>query len=139
MKFIQFVSILFLTLTTFSCDTEDARTPLGITISAADFEKTMDMLRMIRDKGYSEVVDRAVVNELYISTDTGLSKQIEELDIENAETHTNWTRELPNGETLDAAERNKRLVESINFIKENFSGKIMVFSESKTAMEDNKK
>jgi len=109
------------------------------TETKADFEKTMDMLRMIRDRGYADVVDRAVVNELYISTDTGLSKQIEELKITNSETHTNWTRELPNGEILDAEERNRRLVESINFIKENFSGKIMVFSESKTAMEDSKK
>jgi radical SAM superfamily enzyme YgiQ (UPF0313 family) len=101
-----------------------------------DFEKTMDMLQMIKDNGYADVVDRAVVNELYISTDTGLSKQIEELEIKDADTHTNWTRELPNGEILDATERKKRLVESISFIKENFSGKIMVFSESKVSMED---
>jgi radical SAM superfamily enzyme YgiQ (UPF0313 family) len=104
-----------------------------------DFLKTMNMLKMIAENGYSEVVDRAVVNELYISTDTGLSKQIEELEIKNAESHTNWTRILPNGEILDADERQRRLVESITYIKENFSGKIMVFSESKVAMEDNKK
>lgn len=109
------------------------------TETKADFEKTMDMLRMIRDKGYSEVVDRAVVNELYISTDTGISRQIKELEIKNAETHTAWTRTLPNGEILDVEERKRRLVESISFIRENFSGKIMVFSESKIAMEDTKK
>lgn len=101
-----------------------------------DFEKTMDMLQMIKDNGYADVVDRAVVNELYISTDTGLSKQIEELEIKDADTHTKWTRELPNGEILDADERKRRLVKSINFIRENFSGKIMVFSESKVSMED---
>ena len=33
----------------------------------------------------------------------------------------------------------RRLNESISYIKENFSGKIMVFSDSKTEMEDNKK
>lgn len=38
MKSIQLILISFLTLIIFSCDTEDARTPLGITISAADFE-----------------------------------------------------------------------------------------------------
>jgi biotin synthase-like enzyme len=108
------------------------------TETKADFEKTMDMLRMIKDLGYAGTVDRAVVNELYFSQDTGLSKQIEVLEIQNAESNTNWTRILPNGELLDAAERQRRLDESIGYIKENFSGKIMVFSESKTTMEDNK-
>jgi hypothetical protein len=103
-----------------------------------DFEKTMDMLKTIRDKGYADVVDRAVVNELYISTDTGLSKQIKELDIKDADTNTKWTRILPNGEVLNSAERKQRLTRSIKFIKENFNGKIMVFSESKTEMEDAK-
>lgn len=109
------------------------------TETKADFEKTMDMLRMIKEQGYAGTVDRAVVNELYISTDTGLSKQIDELNIIDADTNTQWTRVLPNGEVLDAAERQRRLEESISYIKENFSGKIMVFSDSKTEMEDNKK
>ena len=42
MKFTPFTSILILAFTAFSCDTEDARTPLGITISAADFETTIE-------------------------------------------------------------------------------------------------
>jgi hypothetical protein len=109
------------------------------TETKADFEKTMDMLRMIRDKGFSDVVDRAVVNELYISTDTGLSKQIEQLDIKDADTNTKWTRILPNGEVLGPEERKRRLLESITFIRENFGGKLMVFSDSDTSMEDNKK
>jgi len=109
------------------------------TETKADFEKTMDMLRMIKEQGYAGTVDRAVVNELYISTDTGLSKQIDKLEIKDADTNTQWTRVLPNGEVLDAAERQRRLEESISYIKENFSGKIMVFSDSKTEMEDNKK
>jgi hypothetical protein len=39
---------------------------------------------------------------------------------------------------LNSAERKQRLTRSIKFIKENFNGKIMVFSESKTEMEDAK-
>jgi hypothetical protein len=109
------------------------------TETQADFEKTMDMLRMIQDNGFSDVVDRAVVNELYISTDTGLSKQIEELEIKDAETNTKWTRTLPNGEILDPKERKRRLVRAISFIRENFGGKLMVFSDSDTSIEDNKK
>lgn len=38
----SFISILVLISTLFSCDTEDARTPLGITISAPDFEETIE-------------------------------------------------------------------------------------------------
>ena len=109
------------------------------TETKADFQETMEMLEMIRDKGFSDVVDRAVVNELYISTDTGISKQVEELEIKNAESHTKWTRVLPNGEVLDEAERKRRLTEAITFIRDNFSGKIMVFSEGNTSMEDSKK
>jgi len=106
------------------------------TETLADFEKTMDMLRMINAKGFTDVVDRAVVNELYISTDTGLHKQIEELEIQDAETNTKWKRILPNGEVLDDKERKRRLLIAINYIKKHFSGKIMVFSDSDTSMED---
>ena len=42
MKFIQLVPILALVFTTLSCDSEEARTPLGITVSAADFELTIE-------------------------------------------------------------------------------------------------
>lgn len=109
------------------------------TETRADFELTMDMLRLIKSEGYDDVVDRAVINELYISTDTGVYKQIEELEIKDADTHTKWTRVLPNGEVLDQEERQRRLNESIDYIQENFGGSLMVFSESKKTNEAAKK
>lgn len=42
MKSFQLISIFVVVLTAFSCDTEDARTPLGITISAPDVEYTIE-------------------------------------------------------------------------------------------------
>jgi radical SAM superfamily enzyme YgiQ (UPF0313 family) len=107
------------------------------TETKADFELTMKMLRDIVANGYNDVVDRAVVNELYISTDTGLSKLIDELDIEGADSHTQWVRTLPNGEVLDMEERQRRLSVTIGYIKQHFGGKMMVFSESKTSLENN--
>lgn len=111
------------------------------TETKADFELTMDMLRMIKKQGYDDVVDRAVINELYISTDTGVYRQVDELEIKDAHTHTKWYRTLPNGEFLDQTERQRRLNESIDFIQENFSGSLMVFSDSnksKKATKDTK-
>jgi len=108
------------------------------TETKADFEETMNMLKMINDKGYTDVIDRAVVNELYFSTDTGLSKQAKELNIQNVETGTQWTRKLENGEILDSQERKLRLNTALDYIKNNFSGKIMAFSDSNTSMEDTK-
>lgn len=109
------------------------------TETRADFLKTMDMLEMIKDEGYTDVIDRAVVNELYFSTDTGLSKQAQELDIQGAETGTQWIRVLENGEVLDPEERKRRLDIALNYIKDNFSGQIMAFSDSNTGIEDSKK
>jgi len=109
------------------------------TETKADFIKTMDMLQMIKDEGYTDVIDRAVVNELYFSTDTGLSKQAKQLDIQGAETGTQWTRVLENGEVLDPEERKRRLRLALGYIKDNFSGKIMAFSDSDTSLEESKK
>lgn len=109
------------------------------TETRTDFQKTMDMLEMINNEGYTDVIDRAVVNELYFSTDTGLSKQAKQLDIQNAETGTQWIRVLENGEVLDPEERKRRLNAALGYIKNNFSGKIMAFSDSNTSLEDGKK
>lgn len=109
------------------------------TETRADFQKTMDMLKMIKDEGYATVVDRAVVNELYFSKDTGLSRQIKDLNIQNAETGTQWTRVLENGEVLDPEERKRRLRLALGYIKDNFSGQIMAFSDSDISIEGSKK
>ena len=105
------------------------------TETRADFLKTMNMLEMIKDKNYDGVVDRIVVNELYLSSDTGLMKQVSDLDIQDAESGTKWFRTLPNGEVLDNDERQRRLDVAIDYIKENFSGSIMVFTDSKKSNE----
>lgn len=109
------------------------------TETRADFLKTMDLLEMIKNEGYIDVIDRAVVNELYFSTNTGLSKQATELNIQNAESGTQWIRVLENGEVLDPEERNKRLNTALDYIKNNFSGQIMAFSDSNTSIEESKK
>jgi radical SAM superfamily enzyme len=94
-----------------------------------DFEQTMDLLEKLSKQGYQDVIDRTVVNELYISTDTGLSKQVAELQIQNAETNSNWTRVLPNGEVLNSAERVRRLQLVIDYIKLHFNPILSVFSD----------
>jgi radical SAM superfamily enzyme YgiQ (UPF0313 family) len=101
-----------------------------------DFQDTMDMLKLIHESGLDSVVDRAVVNELYISTGTGLYQQIEELDIKDAlgtaeeKMDRPWSRTLPNGEVINAEVREQRLKTAITYIQDNFSnaGKLMVFS-----------
>jgi radical SAM superfamily enzyme YgiQ (UPF0313 family) len=101
-----------------------------------DFQDTMDMLKLVHESGLDSIVDRAVVNELYISTGTGLSKQLDELQIKDAlgtaedKMERPWSRILPNGEVLNAEVREKRLRIAIEYIENNFSnaGKLMVFS-----------
>jgi hypothetical protein len=94
-----------------------------------DFEQTMDLLEKLSNRGFQDVIDRTVVNELYFSTDTGLSKQVAELQIQNAETNSKWTRVLPNGEVLNSAERVRRLQLVIDYIKIHFNPVLSVFSD----------
>lgn len=100
------------------------------TETVKDFEQTVDLLKKISSRGFQDVIDRTVVNELYISTDTGLSKQIAELQIQNADTNSKWTRVLPNGEVLNSAERVRRLQLVIDYIKNNFNSILFVFSDN---------
>ena len=95
-----------------------------------DFEQTIDLLEKLSNRGFQDVIDRTVVNELYISTDTGLSKQVSELQIQNADTNSKWTRVLPNGEVLNGAERVRRLHLVINFLKVHFNPILSVFSDA---------
>ena len=106
------------------------------TETRADFQQTIDMLQMMVDTGLDSVVDRAVVNELYISEGTRLANQVEELDIQNAwgsaseKMDRPWFRILPNGEVLDDNVRTERLHTVLDFIENNFTNanNLMVFS-----------
>lgn len=102
-----------------------------------DFQDTMTMLKEIHESGLDSVVDRAVVNELYISTGTGIYNQIDELEIKNALGSVDdkmarpWSRTLPNGEVIDAEVREQRLKTAIEYIENHFGqsgGHLMVFS-----------
>jgi len=101
-----------------------------------DFQDTLDMLKMIHEEGLDSVVDRAVVNELYISQGTRLADQVEELEIQNAfgsaseKMDRPWIRVLPNGEVLDETVREARLKEVLDYIENNFvnANSLLVFS-----------
>lgn len=80
-----------------------------------DFEDTMNMLRMVKDNGYDDTIDRVVINELYVSTDTKL--------------HRMNITELPKDI------RQERLDTAIHFVKDNFNGTIMVFTDDKKSTE----
>ena len=101
-----------------------------------DFQETLDMLQMMVDTGLDSVVDRAVVNELYISTGTRISEQIEELGIRDAygsaeeKMSRPWSVTLPNGEIIDEQVRENRLHTVLDFIESKFQNaqNLMVFS-----------
>ena len=101
-----------------------------------DFQETLDMLQMMVDTGLDSVVDRAVVNELYISTGTRISEQIDELGIRDAygsaeeKMSRPWSVTLPNGEIIDEEVRERRLHTVLDFIENKFQNaqNLMVFS-----------
>lgn len=96
------------------------------TETSADFEDSMNMLKRIKAEGLSDVVQKFVINELYISQGTRLMEQVEELGIVNVGNNADekldrpWMRVLPNGEVLDNEVRARRVKTMKDYVLKEF-------------------
>lgn len=110
--------------------------------TAADFQLSMDMLQEIKDLGLDHTIEKFVINELYISADTGLMDQVADMNImdvgESAAEKLSrpWMRVLPNGEVLDDIVRTKRCQHMKQWVIDNYKDvkSVVMFTSSDTSV-----
>lgn len=112
------------------------------TETSNDFEKSMQILEEVKESKLDHVVEKFVINELYISEGTGLMDMVDSLGIQDVGSNADeklsrpWIRTLPNGEVLDGEVRHKRCQYMKQWVIDNYKDteNVIMFTAQDTSV-----